>query len=243
MPTDTPPYPINRTAQTAIAPFAWLLTIVLWTGTWMEILTHGHWRFQDDLSKLYLGIMGAYASAAEISKWLVNEPTDPGQDPAFERIHRGGFFIALWLAPLLCALVWRVIDLSIPMPTPLQRTVGGLIGIFFVKAASRHLRHKKHGIFQVESDNVVIEPSASSAPEEDFAETLYQRIAAAPQGLAIGELFAAFSDDSKPRLYRALDKLVKSNRLTRTGKPRTPDVRYKARVAIPAVPAGAPSQN
>src|SRR5258708_25354842 len=154
MPTDTPPYPINRTAQTAIAPFAWLLTIVLWTGTWMEILTHGHWRFQDDLSKLYLGIMGAYASAAEISKWLVNEPTDPGQDPAFERIHRGGFFIALWLAPLLCALFWRVIVLSFPVPTPLQRTLRGLVRIFFFKSSPTPLRHNKLEIFQAESGTV-----------------------------------------------------------------------------------------
>jgi hypothetical protein len=29
-------------------------------------------------------------------------------------------------------------------------------------------------------------------------------------------------------LYRVFDKLVKARRITRTGKPRTPDVRYHA---------------
>ena len=62
---------------------------------------------------------------------------------------------------------------------------------------------------------------------------VYQRIQRAPQGMAIGELFAAFPEDSKPRLYRALDKLLKAGRLTRTGRPRTPEVRYS--VSTPAV--------
>src|SRR2546427_2916806 len=101
---------INRTAQSAVAPFAELFTLVLWGGYWMEILTHGHWRFETDLSKYYLGIMGAYAGAAEISKWMVNAPTDPNADPAFERIHRGRIFIAVWVTPLLTALIWQVID-------------------------------------------------------------------------------------------------------------------------------------
>src|SRR5690348_12779145 len=105
--------PTNRTAQNIIAPLAGLLTGILWLGAWMEILTHGHWHFQDDLSKYYLGVMAAYAGAAEVTKWVVNLPTDPQEDPMFERIHRGGFFVFLWLVPLLSALIWRVFDLTI----------------------------------------------------------------------------------------------------------------------------------
>ena len=62
----------------------------------MEILSHGTWRLHSDCSKLYLAVMGSYAGVAEISKWAVNAPTDPSEDPAFERLHRGLFFIWLW---------------------------------------------------------------------------------------------------------------------------------------------------
>src|SRR5258708_6762957 len=90
----------NRSAQTIIAPVATLLTTFLWLESFVEIITRGARHSPDDLSKLYLGIMTAYAGSAEISKWLANEPTDPTQDPRFERIQRGGFFVWLWLAPV-----------------------------------------------------------------------------------------------------------------------------------------------
>src|SRR5437773_1617785 len=136
----------SKTAQAVIAPFAALLTTYLWLVTWLEILSRGAYHSSDDLSKLYLAIMTAYSCMAEISKWTVNEPSVPGSDPMLERIHRGGFFIALWLAPLLFAYSWRISNPHIPMPGPLEKITVGLVGIFFLKAASRHLRHKKHGV-------------------------------------------------------------------------------------------------
>jgi hypothetical protein len=51
--------------------------------------------------------------------------------------------------------------------------------------------------------------------------------------MAVSEISAAFPDANPPTLYRAFDKLVKAKRLTRTGKPRTPDVRYHAVKASP----------
>jgi len=42
------------------------------------------------------------------------------------------------------------------------------------------------------------------------------------------EILAAMPDTNKPRLYRAFDQLTKAKRLTRTDKPRTVDVRYRA---------------
>src|SRR5689334_7910420 len=97
----------DRPAQAVIAPFATLLTTFLWLETWVEIVSKGARQSPDDLSKIYLTVMAAYAGAAEISKWLNKAPTDPTLDPKFERIHRGGFFIGLWLAPLLFAYGWR----------------------------------------------------------------------------------------------------------------------------------------
>ena len=220
----------NRTAQTIIAPVATLLTAFLWLETWVEILSRGAYHSADDLSKLYLGVMAAYAGAAEISKWLSNEPTEPGQDPRFERIHRGGFFVWLWLVPLLFAYGWRITTPAIPMPGPLQKITLGLVGIFFLKAASRRWRHKKIGMIDPVTGELKSGDSAEDAPETDFQDVLYQRIASAPDGLMIGEIFAAFPEVSKPRLYRAFDKLVKAHRLTRTGKPRTPEVRYRTAV-------------
>src|SRR5262245_2381729 len=109
-----------KTAQAVIAPFATLLTTFLWLETWVEIISRGDIKSPDDLSKLYLATMAAYAGAAEISKWLNGVPTDPTQDPRFERIQRGGFFVWLWLAPLLFAYGWRITNAAVPMPAPLS---------------------------------------------------------------------------------------------------------------------------
>ena len=221
----------DKPAQDIVAPFATLLTTFLWLETWVEILSRGARHSPDDLSKLYLAIMTAYCGAAEISKWLVNAPTDPTQDPRFERIQRGGFFIGLWLAPLLFAYGWRITDPSVPMPSPLQKITVGLVGIFFLKAASRRLRHKKHGVIDLSTGEVKDDSNDQAmAPETDFVEVLYKRIESPHDGLLIGEIFAAFPEVSKPRLYRALDKLVTTKRISRTGKPRTPEVRYKVAV-------------
>src|SRR5690349_20311518 len=133
----------NQSAQAVIAPFAGFLTIFLWLETWLEILSQGSHRSPDDLSKLYLATMTAYACAAEISKWLVHAPTDPTQDPQLERIQRGGVLLGFWLIPLMFVYTWRISNDKIPMPGPLNKIVIGLVGIFFLKAASRRLRHQK----------------------------------------------------------------------------------------------------
>src|SRR5258708_32000827 len=126
----------GKSAQYIIAPLATLLTTFLWLETWLEIISRGNYHSPDDLSKLYLAVMAAYAGAAEISKWLVNAPTDPNQDPRFERIQRGGFFVWLWLAPLLFAYGWRITNHDIPIPEPLKKIEVGVVGIFFLKSAS-----------------------------------------------------------------------------------------------------------
>lgn len=220
----------SKSAQAIIAPLATLLTAFLWLETWLEILSRGSYHSPDDLSKLYLATMAAYAGAAEITKWLIKAPTDPSEDPRFERIHRGGFFVWLWLAPLLFAYGWRITNPAIPMPEPLKKITIGLVGIFFLKAASRKFRHQRHGVIDPatgELDDGQSSGQGDSAQESDFAEVVYQRIAAAPQGMSVAEILVAFPDANKPRLYRAFDKLVKARRLTRTGKPRTPEVRYR----------------
>src|SRR5437762_3155286 len=132
----------NKPAQAVIAPFAALLTVYLWSYTWLEIVSRGTHKLADDFSKLYLALVAGYAGAAEISKWLVNAPTDPSQDPRLERIQRGGALIGFWLIPLLFAASWRASDPKVPMPGPLQKIVFGLVGIFFIKAASRRIRHE-----------------------------------------------------------------------------------------------------
>ena len=193
----------DRPAQAAIAPFAGLFTIYLWAITWIEILSRGAHQSPDDFSKLYLAFVAAYEGAAEFSKWTVDAPTDATQDPRLERIQRGGALIGFWLIPLLFVSTWRMADPKIPMPGPLPKIAMGLVGVFFIKFASRRLRHKEHGVINPVTGEV------SGGAQDDFANVVYQRIRAAPQGMAIGELFAAFSQDSKPRLYRSLDKLVK----------------------------------
>ena len=95
----------HRSAQAIIAPLATLLTTFLWMETWVEILSRGSYHSPDDLSKYYLGVVGAYAGASEITKWFSSAPTDPTQDPRFERIQRGGFFVWLWLVPPLFPFV------------------------------------------------------------------------------------------------------------------------------------------
>ncbi len=202
-------------------PFAAIMTLVLGGGIWMEILTHGRWRFQTDLSKFYLGIMASYAGAAEVTKWMVNVPTNPQEDPKFERMQRGGIFIWFWMVPLLTALIWQVFDAEVPMPKPLPVIAGGLVGIFFLKVASRQWRHKKHGV--IGDDNT----ATGSVGTPTFDDLVYRKISAASDGMAVNEIFSAFPDASPPTLYRAFDRLVKANRLTRTGKPRTPEVRYR----------------
>jgi hypothetical protein len=220
----------DRPAQSVIAPFATLLTTFLWLETWIEIVSRGARHSPDDLSKIYLTVMAAYAGAAEISKWLVNAPTDPTLDPRFERIQRGGFFIGLWLAPLLFAYSWRITNPQVPMPEPLQKTVLGLIGIFFLKAASRKLRHKKHGVIDPTTGEVNENTDGDGLPDAEepkLSETLLAKIKSGSDGMTIGEIFAAYPEVTKPRLYRALDKLLKAESVVRTGKPRTPDVRYR----------------
>lgn len=219
----------SKPAQAVIAPFAALLTTYLWLETWLEILTRGAYHSPDDLSKLYLAIMAAYAGAAEITKWLNPAPTDPAQDPMFERIHRGGFFIALWLAPLLFVYSWRITNSHVPMPGPLEKNTIGLVGIFFIKAASRRWRHKKHGVIDPATGLVDDDKEDSSEDADaDFIDVLCQRIATSPYGASITDMTTAFPDTSRPTIFRALDKLVKAKRITRIGKSRTSEVRYKA---------------
>ena len=57
--------PSGKSAQAIIAPLAALLTTFLWLETWAEILSRGTYHSPDDLSKLYLAVMAAYAGAAE----------------------------------------------------------------------------------------------------------------------------------------------------------------------------------
>jgi hypothetical protein len=171
----------------------------------------------------------------EVMHLLLNAPTDPTQDPRFERIQRGGFFVWLWLAPLLFAYGWRITNHDIPMPEPPKKITIGLVGIFFVKAASRKLRHKEHGVIDLvtgalKEDDDSDHDGVPDSQENDFTEALYHRIAAAPNGMSVAEILAARPDTNKPRLYRAFDQLMKAKRLTRTGKPRTPDVRYRSLV-------------
>jgi len=194
----------------------------------VEILSRGAYRSPDDLSKLYLSTMAAYAGAAEITKWLIKAPTDPSTDPSFERIHRGGFFVWLWLAPLLFAYGWRISNPAIPMPEPLKKITIGLVGIFFLKAASRKLRHNKHGVIDIDGDSG--EGSASgqtAAQDSDFTEVVYQKITASPNGLSVTEGLS-IPDASKSRLYRVIEKLLKAHRITRKGTAHRPDVRYHA---------------
>ncbi len=218
----------DKPAQAVIAPFATLLTTFLWLETWAEILSKGARHSPDDLSKLYLAVMAAYAGAAEISKWLNNYATDPSQDPRFERIQRGGFFIGLWLAPLLFAYGWRITNPAIPMPAPLQKITVGLVGIFFLKAASRRFRHKKHGVIDPVTGQLKKDSDDDTPDQPELSEVVYEHIATKTDGMSVTEIQAAFPDVSKPRLYRAFEELMQTKRLTRTGKPRTPDVRYSA---------------
>src|SRR5258706_8065614 len=218
----------DKPAQAVIAPFAALLTTFLWVETWAEILSKGTRHSPDDLSKLYLAVMGAYAGAAEISKWLNNYATDPTQDPRFERIQRGGLFIALWLAPLLFAYGWRISDPTVPMPGPLPKITIGLVGIFFLKAASRRFRHKKHGVIDPVTGRLKPDSDDDTPDQTDFSEALFQRVASNPDGMSVTDIQAAFPEISKPRLYRTFDDLMAAKRLKRTGRPRTPDVRYHA---------------
>src|ERR1051326_565094 len=130
----------DKPAQAVIAPFAAFLTAYLWLETWVEIITRGAYHSPDDLSKIYLATMAAYATSAEITKWFNGVPTNPIQDPRLEKIQRGGFFIALWLLPLMFTYSWRITNSQIPMPGPLKTIVMGLIGIFFLTVASRKMR-------------------------------------------------------------------------------------------------------
>ena len=232
----------NKPAQAVIAPFATLLTTFLWLETWVEIISRGTYHSPDDLSKLYLATMAAYAGAAEITKWLNGVPTDPAQDPRFERVQRGGFFIGLWLAPLLFAYAWRISNVAIPMPEPLKKITVGLVAIFFLKAASRRFRHKRNGVFDSVTGEVTGVTTSGEGQGSDISDAIYKRIAVVKDGMSAADIVVAFPEISKPGLYRELDKLIKANRLTRTGKPRTPDVRYKASVQVPEL-AGATSQN
>ena len=225
--------PTGKSAQAIIAPLAALLTTFLWLETWVEILSRGTYHSPDDLSKYYLAVMAAYAGAAEISKWLLNAPTDPTQDPKFERIQRGGFFVWLWLVPLLFAYGWRITNHDIPMPEALKKIAIGLVGIFFLKAASRKFRHKEHGVIDpvtgmVKKDDDSDNDGIPDSQENAFTEALYKQIAVSPDGMTTAEILAALPDTNKPRLYRAFDQLMKAKRIIRTGRPRTPDVRYHA---------------
>ena len=79
----------------------------------------------------------------------------------------------------------------------------------------RQMRHRRHGVIEDQ------EPV-----QMDLETEVHTRIAAQPEGMKIGEIVAAFSKVSRPTLYRVLNNLTETHRLTRTGKPRTPDVRY-----------------
>ena len=47
--------------------------------------------------------------------------------------------------------------------------------------------------------------------------------------MSVAEILVAMPDTNKPRLYRTFEQLMKAKRITRTGKPRTAEVRYHAK--------------
>ena len=72
------------------------------------------------------------------------------------------------------------------------------------------------------------DPDDDTPEQPELADAVCKHIASKPEGMSALEIQAAFPQVSKPRLYRAFDELLQTKRILRTGKPRTPEVRYKA---------------
>jgi hypothetical protein len=213
----------HKDVKEFMMPFIAVLTAILWGEAWLEIISHDAWRSSHNLTKIYLAMMGAYAGAGEAQKWFQKNASDPADDTTLERMHRGGFFVALWLLPLLSSYVWGIFDQKVPMPGPLQDIATGLVIIFFVKAASRHVRHTHRGIGGAAADDSEIVEG-----QDELTVAVRQKILASPDGMKPAEIKAAFPDRHPRKILRALSNLIASGQVSRSGNPHTAEARYKA---------------
>ena len=201
-------------------PFISALTALLWVEAALEALTRGAMYAPTPLADLYLTLMGAYAGAGEVQKWLQKDPADPAQDPWMERAQKGGAFVALWMTLLIAVHLWQLHDSTLPMPADLKPVTTGLVVIFFAKIASRHVRHSRRGLGG----------PAGAAAEADQAvsarEAVIELLGRSPEGLELGDIVAQLPGYSQRHILRELSALKADQTVERTGVPRARDARY-----------------
>ena len=222
---DMPDTPFDPLHRTVIAPAVFGLTALLWGESLLEVLTLGGVHSSDNLTGVYLSVLASYATGIEVQKWMQAQPADPAADPWLEKVQRGGGFVGLWLFLLIGTYLARLKYPDVPMPASLKPIVTGIIPIFLAKRASRHVRHTRRGVGGGEDE---IGP-AEDAGEGPVKERLLDILKGAPEGLGFQELVQAMDPASSRQVSRALKDLLEDKAILRAGRPRTPDVRYRAR--------------
>ena len=204
-------------------PFIAALTTLLWLETALEALTRGGMHAPTSLSDLYLTLMGAYAGAGEVQKWLQKIPQDPAQDPWLEKAQKGGAFVALWMVLLIAVHLWQLQDSTVRMPVDLKPITTGLVLIFFAKVASRHVRRSQRGVGgPVGSSPSGVEEQRASARGE-----LLALLAQAPEGFSMEEVVERLPGYSRRHLMRELSSLTAGHSIERTGSRHHRDLRFR----------------
>jgi len=206
-------------------PFLVALTTLLWGEAVLEAMTSGAMVAPTSLADLYLTMMGAYAGAGEVQKWLQKYPQNPADDPWFERAQKGGTFVALWMTLLIAVHLWQLYDHTVVMPINLKPITTGLVVIFFAKVASRQVRRSRRGVGGPATGGLD-ETGDSSAREAILA-----LLGHSPEGLSSSDIGERLPLYSRRHLSRELSELADESLVIPPKNPRAPDARYRLRLS------------
>jgi uncharacterized membrane protein len=210
MQPDSPP--TYNDGSIFMRPFAIGMTAYLLGYNFLHMLTRGAFKSPDLVSDVYFFVLATYAGAPEIKRWANRVMDDP--EGWNERIRKGGPLITAWFLLWGGAVVWRIYDPSIPMPSELKTILLQVMGLFFGTYALRQVRKRTVRAGE--------ERDAGPDAGERVFEYIRQKGSATPKVLreALGL--------SRSTVTRVLSSLVEAGRLAREGdSPQDPSALYR----------------
>lgn len=220
---------MERDGAQFLLPYVVGATALLGGLAALELASRGQIRSADNSADIYFALIGAYATAGEIKRWMDHGAgaSGPGaeaspEDPWLARARKGGLFVGFWLFLYTAALLWRVADPSVPMPHELKSLTLRTISVFFVAYSSRRLRRGRVARLGAAGT----EAATDSVQPPDTEERLISLLKIRPEGLSRREISDRFPDESGRTMTRVLARLLALGKLQRRGHAKSPECRY-----------------
>lgn len=148
-----------RDGSNFMRPLALGWTAYLFGFQALFLITRGGFHSPDSWAEVYTLILGTYAGAPEVKRWVSKVEQGDEPDDWLERLRKGGPLIIAWNGLLAAAGALRMFDPSWPMPPELKSITMQVTALFFGTYALRQVRRRK-----------VRESGGGNIPEGDKAD-------------------------------------------------------------------------